>query len=180
MKARRSHFAVACALMECDLANQPGFESPDRRIGTIRTRRKWSENPNDAYFSPILPADLSHEYVLERNPSASEFAASTVKYARAKERYFVEMRRSMPTLIDMVTGKVPKTQDVDRIREIFSGYGDAQGKQLEAATISMLKSTRATRKSRKLRSNFTGARRWKTSFTRISTGSIPPNLRLEF
>jgi|GEM_PF-4349081 len=45
----------------------------------------------------------------------------------------------MPTLIDMVTGKVPKTQDVDRIREIFSGYGEAQGKQLEAATVSMLK-----------------------------------------
>jgi hypothetical protein len=45
----------------------------------------------------------------------------------------------MPTLIDMATGNAPKTQDVYRIREIFSGYGEAQGKQLEAATVSMLK-----------------------------------------
>lgn len=60
-------------------------------------------------------------------------------YAGAKERYFAELRRSMPTLIDIATGKAPKTQDVDRIREIFSGCGEAQKKQLETATVSMLK-----------------------------------------
>ena len=84
-------------------------------------------------------AMIEDEHVLECNPSVSEFAASTIKYARAKERYFVELRRCVPALIEMATGKAPKTQDVDRIREIFSGYGEAQGKQLEAATISMLK-----------------------------------------
>jgi hypothetical protein len=84
-------------------------------------------------------AMIEHEHVLERSPSASELVASTLKYGRAKERYFVELRRSMPTLIDMATGKAPKTKETDRIREIFSGYGEAQGKQLEAATVSMLK-----------------------------------------
>jgi hypothetical protein len=82
---------------------------------------------------------IEHEHVLERNPPASELAASTLKYAKAKERYFVELRRSVPTLIDMATGKTPKTQEVEKIREIFSGYGEAQQKQLEAATVSMLK-----------------------------------------
>jgi hypothetical protein len=82
---------------------------------------------------------IEHEHVLERNPSASEPAASTLKYARAKERYFVELRKSVSILIDMATGEAPKTQDVDRIREILSGYGEAQGKHLEAATVSMLK-----------------------------------------
>jgi hypothetical protein len=76
---------------------------------------------------------IEHERVLERNPSATELAASTLKYAKAKERYFVDLRKSIPTLIDMSTGKTPKT------REIFSGYGETQGKQLEAATVSMLK-----------------------------------------
>ena len=82
---------------------------------------------------------IEHEYVLERNPSASELAASTLKYARAKERYFVELRKSVPTIIDMATGKTPKTPEIEKIREIFSGYGEAQQKQLEAATASMLK-----------------------------------------
>jgi hypothetical protein len=33
---------------------------------------------------------IEHEQVLERNPSATELAASTFRYAKAKERYFVE------------------------------------------------------------------------------------------
>src|SRR5271166_6836176 len=77
-------------------------------------------------------AMIEHEHVLERNPSATELAASTLKYAKAKERYFVELRNSVPTLVDMATGKTPK---VDKIREIFSGYGEAQGRQIEAATV---------------------------------------------
>jgi hypothetical protein len=82
---------------------------------------------------------IEHEYVLERNPSGSELAQSTLKYAKAKERYFVELRKSVPALIDMATGKAPKTSDLDKIRKIFSGYGEAQEKRLEAATVSMLK-----------------------------------------
>jgi hypothetical protein len=49
------------------------------------------------------------------------------------------LRKSIPTLIDMVTGKTPNTPEVYKIREIFSGYGETQGKQIEAATVSMLK-----------------------------------------
>ena len=82
---------------------------------------------------------IEHEHVLERNPSASELAKSTLKYAKAKERYFVQLRRSMPTLIDMATGKAPKAPEIDKLREIFSGYGEAQEKELDAATVSMLK-----------------------------------------
>jgi hypothetical protein len=82
---------------------------------------------------------IEHEHVLERNPSSSQLAASTLKYARAKERYFVELRKSVPILIDMATGKAPKTKELGRKREIFSGYGEVQEKQLEAATVSMLK-----------------------------------------
>ena len=82
---------------------------------------------------------IEHEHVLERNPSASELAQSTLKYARAKERYFVELRKSVSTLIDMATGKTPKTPELDRLLEVFSGYGETQEKQLQAATVSMLK-----------------------------------------
>jgi hypothetical protein len=82
---------------------------------------------------------IAHGHVLEQNPSATELAASTLKYAKAKERYFVELRKSVPILIDMATGKAPKTPEIDKIREIFSGYGEAQEKRLEAATVSMLK-----------------------------------------
>ena len=82
---------------------------------------------------------IEHEHVLERTSSATELAASTLKYAKTKERYFVVLRKSVPFLIDMATGKTPKTPEVDKIREIFSGYGETQERQLEAATVSMLK-----------------------------------------
>src|SRR5271165_689472 len=70
-------------------------------------------------------AMIEHEHVLERNPSATELAASTLKYAKAKERYFAALRNSVPTLVDMATGKTP---ELDRLLEIFSGYGETQGK----------------------------------------------------
>jgi hypothetical protein len=82
---------------------------------------------------------IEHEHVLERNPAATELAASTVKYTKANERYFVELRKSVPTLIDVAAGKAPKTPELDRLLEIFSGYGETQAKQLETATVSMLK-----------------------------------------
>jgi phosphopentomutase len=82
---------------------------------------------------------IDQEHVLERNPSATEIAASTIKYVKAKERHFVALRKIVPTLIDMATGKTPKTPEVDKIREIFSGYGETQERQSEAATVSMLK-----------------------------------------
>jgi hypothetical protein len=50
---------------------------------------------------------------------------------RVKERYFVELRRSVPTIIDIASGKALRTPELDKMREIFSGYGEAQEKQLE-------------------------------------------------
>ena len=123
-------------------AGRQGTEGRSQRIMTIRALLLLCLLP-----SAICARDLQdlvsasndfevemieHEHVLERNPSASELAASTLKYAKAKERYFVELRKSVPTLIDMATGKAPKTPDLDKIRKIFSGYGEAQEKQFEA------------------------------------------------
>jgi hypothetical protein len=82
---------------------------------------------------------IDREHILEQNPSATELAASTLKYAKAKERYYVELRKSVPILIDMATGNAPKTPELDRLLEIFSGDGETQAKQLKAATVSMLK-----------------------------------------
>jgi hypothetical protein len=82
---------------------------------------------------------IDREHILEQNPSATELAASTLKYAKAKERYYVELRKSVPILIDTATGNAPKTPELDRLLEIFSGYGETQAKQLKAATVSMLK-----------------------------------------
>jgi hypothetical protein len=69
---------------------------------------------------------IEHEHVLEQNPSTTELAASTLKYAKAKERYFLELRKSVPTLIDMATGRKAKTPEINRLMKIFSGYGEAQ------------------------------------------------------
>ena len=58
---------------------------------------------------------------------------------RSGPRSVVVLRKSIPTLIDMATGKTPKTPEVGRLLEIFSAYGETQEKQLEPATVSMLK-----------------------------------------
>jgi hypothetical protein len=39
----------------------------------------------------------------------------------------------------MATGKTPKTAEIDKLSDIFSGYRETQEKQLEAATFSTLK-----------------------------------------
>ncbi len=39
----------------------------------------------------------------------------------------------------MANGKAPKTPEVDRLLEVFSGYGETRKKKLEVATVSMLK-----------------------------------------
>jgi hypothetical protein len=88
---------------------------------------------------------IEHEHVLEQDPSATELAASILKYAKAKERYYVTLRKSVPTLIDMATGKTPKTPEVDKISEIFSGDGETQERRLEAATVSIEESGRDCR-----------------------------------
>jgi hypothetical protein len=82
---------------------------------------------------------IEHEQVLERNPSASELAASTLKYDSAKVRYFVELRRSVPTLIDMANGKAPETPEVDKTREFLFWLWRNSREAIGAATVSMLK-----------------------------------------
>src|SRR5260221_14190278 len=47
-------------------------------------------------------AMIEHEQVLERSPSATELAASTLNYAKTRERFFVVLRKSPPFLLDMV------------------------------------------------------------------------------
>jgi hypothetical protein len=65
---------------------------------------------------------IEHEHFLERIPSATELAASTLKYTKAKERHFVERRKSIPFPVEMAAGKTPNTPKVDKRREIFRGY----------------------------------------------------------
>jgi hypothetical protein len=63
---------------------------------------------------------IEHEHVLERNPTSStEIAVSTLKYAKATERYFVERRKSVSALIDIATGKTPKTPRWARKGDLF-------------------------------------------------------------
>jgi hypothetical protein len=57
-------------------------------------------------------------------------------HSKAKERYFAELQKSVPTLADMAK---PKTPEIDRLMKIFSGYGEVQEKRLDAATVSLLK-----------------------------------------
>jgi hypothetical protein len=64
--------------------------------------------------------------------------ASTLKYAKAKERYFVELRKSVPTLIDMATGKAPKTPEIDRLMKIFFLLRPNSRKGIGRATVSLL------------------------------------------
>ncbi|MFY9989261.1 MAG: hypothetical protein WAK31_31195 [Chthoniobacterales bacterium] len=74
-----------------------------------------------------------------KTPLRPNLQRAYLKYAKAKERYFVALRKSVPTLIDVATGKTPKTPELDRLLEIFSGYVETQERQLEATTVSMLK-----------------------------------------
>lgn len=50
---------------------------------------------------------IEHEHVLERNPSATELAASTLKYAKSKERYFVDCGKMRQIAEGQFVGLLP-------------------------------------------------------------------------
>ena len=56
----------------------------------------------------------TQEGILITYPTASEFAASTIAYAAAKERYFSEFRSAMPILIAIGLKQRPETGHAPR------------------------------------------------------------------
>jgi hypothetical protein len=59
--------------------------------------------------------------------------------------------------------------------EIFSGYGETQAKQLETATVSMLKQFDGDPEASKAEIEFNRVQKVEDRFTGISTGSILPS-----
>jgi hypothetical protein len=62
--------------------------------------------------------------------SATELAEKTIAYADAKISYYKAFRAAMPELTNIVTGREPRPQEVDKFRDAFRGSG---GEILEIA-----------------------------------------------
>jgi hypothetical protein len=67
----------------------------------------------------FVSAAKTQEGILITYPTASEFAASTMAYAAAKERYFSEFRAAMPILIAIGLKQGPETGEIEEFRSAF-------------------------------------------------------------
>ena len=66
----------------------------------------------------FVSAAKTQEGILITYPTASEFAASTIAYAAAKERYFSEFRVAMPILIAIGLKQRPETGQAKKFCQI--------------------------------------------------------------
>ena len=62
----------------------------------------------------------------QSDPTPTEFAEKTVAYADAKISYYTELRAAMPELTNIVTGRKPRPQEVDKFRDAFRVSGEIQ------------------------------------------------------
>jgi hypothetical protein len=60
----------------------------------------------------------------QSNPAPTEFAGKTMAYANAKISYYKAFRAAMPELANIVTGREPRPQEVDKFRDAFRGSGE--------------------------------------------------------
>jgi hypothetical protein len=70
---------------------------------------------------------------------SGKLAEKTISYAKAKTLYYEALRAATPELIDIATGKKPRSPEVDRFAESFSGAGENQEHAADEATAYLLK-----------------------------------------
>ena len=76
--------------------------------------------------------------ILVSHPSPKDFAAATIAYAVAKERYYTVLRSKMPILIDMGLKRMPATAEIKEFQDVFNQFGDEQEQRVAKATAEML------------------------------------------
>lgn len=87
----------------------------------------------------FVSAATTQEGILITYPTASEFAASTIAYAAAKERYFSEFRAAMPILIAIGLKQRPETGEIEEFRSAFRLLDGEEEQRVAKATVEMLK-----------------------------------------
>jgi hypothetical protein len=86
-------------------------------------------------FSAAIVQQLQ---MLERDPSAQEFAEKTVAYAAAKTAYFEALRAAMPELIKNAIGQ-ERSQKLDTLAAAFAVAGEKQQALAEEKTKAFFK-----------------------------------------
>jgi MinD-like ATPase involved in chromosome partitioning or flagellar assembly len=76
--------------------------------------------------------------ILVSHPTPKDFAAATITYAVAKERYYTVLRSKMPILIDMCLKRMPATAEIKEFQAVFNQFGDEQEQRVAKATAEML------------------------------------------
>ena len=76
--------------------------------------------------------------ILVSHPAPKDFAAATIAYAVAKERYYSVLRSKMPLLIDMGRRRAPATAEIKEFQDVFNKFGDEQEQRVAKATAEIL------------------------------------------
>lgn len=86
----------------------------------------------------FVSAAKAQAAILVSHPAPKDFAASTIAYAVAKERYFTVLRSKMPIFIGMGLKRMPATLEIREFQEVFNQFGTEQEQRVAKATAEML------------------------------------------
>jgi hypothetical protein len=86
----------------------------------------------------FVNAAKAQEGILITYRTANELAASTIEYAAAKKRYFLELRAAMPILIAIGVRRGPPTAETEEVGAIFRQFSVEDEEQVARATIQVL------------------------------------------
>jgi hypothetical protein len=106
--------------------------------------------------------------------SATELAEKTIAYADAKISYYKAFRAAMPDLTNIVTGREPRPQQVDKFRDAFRGSGEILEIAADKETADCWNDSQAILGSRKQLRNSTMLRNSKRLSSKISRAETLP------
>ena len=86
----------------------------------------------------FMNAAKAQAAILVSHPAPKDFAASTIAYAVAKERYYTVLRSKMPIFIGMGLKRMPGTAEIKEFQDVFNQFGDEQEQRVAKATAEML------------------------------------------
>ena len=147
------------------------------------------------FFSLITSADASLDNLVDAaqsfaatidqqittdqsDPAPSEFAEKTVAYADAKISYYTELRAAMPELTNIVTGRKPRPQEVDKFRDAFRVSGEIQEIAADKKTAALLERFSGDPQLQKAAAEFDQAQKLEETFLKDFVGQDFTSRRL--
>jgi hypothetical protein len=117
--------------------------------------------------------------IAQSDPSPATLAQNTVAYADAEISYYTALRKAMPELANIATGREPRPLQADKFREAFEPAGELREIAAEKATEVLLQRYGALSDIQKAAKEFDQAQKVEERFHKDFDGKDLAGARLQ-